>query len=242
MPFSIRSSTLLLAVGVAILTKSAAAQSTIVTLPPPSGEAPGRAFSMRSASPVSASAVLQAVMEPAPDSGAVLGYAVIIRGPTNWYRRPTRWRELRNEGGSEPADSESSAEAWTVGEREYTIRYNRVMSSLTLFGHTVDLRVSRVVFVTLGAAPTDSAIVVQGPAVHFRLPERTAFAQAFLDAVPAAKAFASDPPQEVVVREMSMNTKPRVPWQLHGIRGTSTSGGAYMPARTAADFPAHALP
>jgi hypothetical protein len=232
MPFSIRSSTLLLAVSVAILTKSAAAQSTIVTLPPTSGEAAGRGFSMRSASPVSASAVLQAVMEPAPGGGAVLGYAVIIRGPTNWYRRPTRWRDLRNDADSEPADRGSSAEAWTVGEREYTIRYNRVTSSLTLFGHTVDLRVSRVVFVTLGAAPSDSVIVVQGPAVDFRLPERTAFAQAFLDAVPAAKAFASDPQQEVVVREMSMNTKPRVPWQLRGTRGTSTPSGAYMPAHS----------
>ena len=148
-------------------------------------------------------------MEPAPDSGAVLGYAVVIRGPKNWYHRPTRWRDLRNGDGSAPADSGSSAEAWTVGEREYTIRYDPKASALTLFGHTVDLRVSRVVFVTLGAAPSDSAIVVQGPAVDFRLPERTAFAPAFLDAVPEAEAFASDPPQESVSREMSTRAEPR---------------------------------
>jgi hypothetical protein len=135
-----------------------------------------------------------------------------------------------------------SAEAWTVGEREYTIRYNRITSSLTLFGHTVDLRVSRVVFVTLGAAPTDSAIVVQGPAVDFRLPERTPFAQAFLDAVPAAKAFASDPPQEVVARKMSMKTKPQVPLQRRGTPGTSTPGSAHMPTHTPVDLQSRERP
>lgn len=209
MPSSIRSSVALLVLGAALLTKSAVAQSTIVTLPLSSGEAPGRTFSLRSASPVSASAVLQGVMEPASDSGAVLGYAVVIRGPKNWYRRPTRWRDLRDDGGSAPADSGSSAEAWTVGEREYTIRYNRGASALTLFGQTVDLRVSRVVFVTLGAGPTDAVTVVQGPAVDFRLPERTAFAPAFLDAVPEAKAFASDPPLESVSGEVSTKAEPR---------------------------------
>ncbi len=208
MPLTSCSRTWLLVLAAALLAKSAVAQSSIVTLPPSGGEAAGRTFSVRSASPVSASAVLQAVMEPAPDSGAVLGYAVVIRGPRNWYRRPTRWRELRDEPGSAAADSGSSAEAWTVGEREYTIRYNRQASSLTLFGRTVDLRVSRVVFVTLGAEPSDPVAVVQGPAVTFRLPERTAFAPAFLDAIPEAKAFASDPPQEAALGQ----ARSRVPW------------------------------
>lgn len=171
----------------AVAAALAAAPAEAQDAPPP-----GRPFGGSIATPVSPTAVLQARLEPAPDSGAVLGYAVVIRGPAGWYRRPTRWNPLPPD--SVEADGGVIGEAWEVGERRYSLRYDPAAQRLTLFGRTMDLGASRVVFVTLGEDPADPTTVEQGPPTDFRL-AAPPFAPAFLQAFPEARAFAGLPPE-----------------------------------------------
>lgn len=180
-----------LVVAFALAAVPAAAQDVTITVAP-TDSPPGRTLGGSVATPISPTAVLQARLEPAPDSGAVLGYAVVIRGPAGWYRRPTRWYPLPPDSAG--AEIGVTGEVWEVGERRYTLRYHPAQQRLTLFGRTVDLGASPVVFVTLGENAADPATVEQGPAVAFRL-EEPPFAPAFLQAVPEARAFAGIAPE-----------------------------------------------
>lgn len=174
------------------------AAATIVTLASPTRHASaqvgqaapdsgwGRPFGGMSVSPISSTAVLHAKLVPAADSGAMLVYAVSLRGPVSWYDHPTSMRRA-------PADSVPEgveAERWTVGPREYELRYDAVNETISVCGQTFDLRRSRLILVALGATPTDSSTVVQGELPVFRLGRPEPLAPRLMASVVALREFA----------------------------------------------------
>ena len=161
------------------------AQQVVVRLPPAKGTPAGRGFSGFGATPISASAVLHSWMD-ASDSGAVLGFAVAIRGPEGWYNARTRFDYI-------PSDSLPAGvvgQWWEVGERRYRLVYDRARMTLALFDTTVNLLRSRVVLVTLGAEPSAKARVERGAPVELTMSEPTSFSAVFLPRAPEVRAFA----------------------------------------------------
>ncbi|HEY0972224.1 MAG TPA: hypothetical protein VGE02_14745 [Gemmatimonadales bacterium] len=161
------------------------AQQTVIVLPPDGGAPAGRGFDGFGATPISPTAVLHSRMDAA-DSGAVLGFAVAIRGPEGWYRHGTRFGEL-------PSDSLPPGvvgQWWQVGERRYTLVYDPQRLTLTVFGTTVDLRSSRVVLVTVDADRTAPVTVVSGHPVAFSMSQPESFADRFLPLAPEVRSFA----------------------------------------------------
>lgn len=139
-----------------------------------------------SVSPISPTAVLHAKLVPAVDFGATLAFAVAIRGPSGWYNQQTNMHRI-------PADSVPvgvDAEVWRVGDRQYDIRYDSARTTLTVLGRSFDLRKGRLVLVTLGATPSDSAIVLQAQLQGYRHPRPEPFPPRFLSAVPELRVFA----------------------------------------------------
>jgi hypothetical protein len=163
----------------------AVAQKAVIVLPPARGAPAGRGFSGFGATPISATAVLQSRMD-ASDSGAVLGFAVAIRGPDGWYNVRTRFGEM-------PSDSLSAGvvgQWWEVGERRYRLVYDRARMTLAVFDTTVSLLRSRVVLVTLGAEPTAKARVESGAPVELTMSQPASFSALFLPRAPEVRAFA----------------------------------------------------
>ena len=161
------------------------AQQTVIVLPPDGGAPAGRGFEGFGATPISPTAVLHSRMDAA-DDGAVLGFAVAIRGPEGWYRQDTRFGDL-------PSDSLPPAvvgQWWQVGERRYTLVYDPQRLTLTVFDTTVDLRSSRVVLITLDAERTDPVTIAGGLPVDFSMSHPESFAARFLPLAPEVRRFA----------------------------------------------------
>ena len=149
---------------------------------------PGRGFAGFAATPISGTAVLQSYMQSV-DSGAVLGFALAIRGPVDWYSGSTRYGEIAKD--SMPPGV--VGQWWEVGPYRYRVLYDLRRKSLTLFGSTVDLTSSRVVLVTLTADPQAAAVVRLGKAVELYMPEPDSFSNLFLPRSAEVRAFAGLP-------------------------------------------------
>jgi hypothetical protein len=177
------------AVAIALLvcarTAHLGAQEVVIVLPPRHGDSAGRGFDGFGATPISATAVLHSYMD-ATDSGATLGFALVIRGPAGWYNARTHFGEL-------PADSlppGTVGQSWQVGERRYRFVYDRMRQTLALFDTTVDLSHSRVVLVTVPSEASGLATVSSGAPVTLTMDRPTSFATLFLPRAPEVRTFA----------------------------------------------------
>ena len=147
---------------------------------------PSAPFGGMSDSPISTTTVLHARLAPANDFGAILVYAIAVRGPPGWYNHPTSERAI-------PADSlpaGTTGERWHVGDRVYQFCYNRTDSAVTVLGRSFDLRAGRLLLLTLGPTASDSATASQVPLLVYRLPHPEVFAPGFVRAVQELRAFA----------------------------------------------------
>jgi hypothetical protein len=148
----------------------------------------GGGFEGFSAAPISRTAVLQSYMQ-AVDSGAVLGFALAIRGPVDWYNQRTSFGEI----AADSLPSGIVGQWWEVGPYRYRILYDQRRKSLSLFGTSVDLTDSRVVLVTLSTDPEAAAIVRTGKAVDLYMAEPDSFSDRFLPKAAEVRAFAGMP-------------------------------------------------
>jgi hypothetical protein len=179
---------MLIALSTAVAVTTSGAQ--VIVLPPAHGARAGRGFSGFGASPISATTVLHDRMD-ATDSGAVLGFALAIRGPAGWYNAHTAF-------GTIPADSlppGTVGQAWQVGARRYRLVYDSARMTLTAFDTTIDLRRSRVVLVTVSSDSTARAVVESGNPIVFTMARPDSFAALFLPLASEVRLFAGLPPE-----------------------------------------------
>jgi hypothetical protein len=146
-------------------------------------------FDYRGAAPISPTSVIQLYFAKA-DSGARLGYAVVIRGPRWWYNAKTSMSALP----AERIPAGGIAEQWQVGERRYEVVFDPQRSTLALFDTVVDLRESPVVLVTLSDTVGGKATVQRGaPSRMLLTREMENPVLQFVRSAPDVQAFATPP-------------------------------------------------
>jgi hypothetical protein len=145
-----------------------------------------------SVAPISASAVFHGSVVEDESGATQLEFALIIRGPAQWWNGRTKTSFTRPDSVSPQVQWES----WAVGPWSYSIGYDPQGRTLEVFGRRVPLATSRVVLVTMGATPSDSVVVELGEPVEFVRRPDVSVAGSFLWVAPQARSFAGvpDPP------------------------------------------------
>ena len=179
---SIRSVQTLILFGFIALATSAKSQAVTIDVDPRT-----TAFEYQAATPISPTSVIQMYFGKV-DSGAMLAYAVVIRGPAGWYNAKSRVTSLP--AARVPAGG--IGEHWQVGERRYEVLFDPSLSTLSLFDTTVSLTNTKVVLVTLPPAPNGKAEVRGGVATDlFITRENRNVVMDFLRKAMDVRAFAS---------------------------------------------------
>ena len=180
--------TLLAAFSLALtVSASAAAQGVVIVLPGDKNSS-SHGFSGFGSAPISNTAVLHSRMDRA-DSGATLGFAIVIRGTSGWYNARTQFSDLT----SDSLAAGEVGQRWAVGRWQYQFVYNPQQKTLAVFDTTVSLDKSRIVFVTLPSAPDAKPTVTLGAPVPLTLSQPTAVAPRLLESAPEIRSFAGLP-------------------------------------------------
>jgi hypothetical protein len=123
------------------------------------------------------------------DSGAVLGFAVAIRGEPQWYNVHVQFHTLPKD--SLPVDA--IGQDWTVGAWAYRLIYSAARRTLTVFDTTITLDSSRVVLISLPSRLDQRPSFRIGAPVTVSMREPTAFAPLFLPKSQDVRSFAGLP-------------------------------------------------
>lgn len=175
------------AIALVIIARFLPAQGAVVVLPA-RGHADGRGFSGFASTPISATTVVHSYMESA-DSGAVLGFAVALRGTPQWYNVHVQFHTMPKD--SLPPDA--IGQSWTVGSWTYRLVYSAAHKTLTVFDTTISLGSSRVILISLPTHADERPHFQVGAPVMLSMREPADFAPLFLPKAADVRSFAGIP-------------------------------------------------
>jgi hypothetical protein len=174
-------------VALVIMARVLPAQGVVVVLPG-RGHSGDRGFSGFASAPISATTVLHSYMESA-DSGAVLGFAVALRGTPQWYNVHVQFHTMLKDS----LPPEATGQSWTVGSWTYRLIYSAARKTLTVFDTTITLDSSRVVLISLPARADERPRFQVGAPVSLSMREPADFAPLFLPKAGDVRSFAGIP-------------------------------------------------